>query len=123
MGANPVFYFEIPVTDLNRAEAFYRALFGATLERAEVDGHPMSLFAYEDGAPGASGALVTGNSYVPSLDGTRVYFRVRDIDLTLAKAVTLGSEVLYPRTSIGELGFVAEIRDSEGNRIALHMPA
>lgn len=28
--------------------------------------------------------------------------------------------MLYPKTSVGELGFVAEFEDCEGNRIALH---
>jgi predicted enzyme related to lactoylglutathione lyase len=28
--------------------------------------------------------------------------------------------VLYPKKSNGDLGYVAEIQDSEGNRIALH---
>ena len=31
-----------------------------------------------------------------------------------------GGNILYPKTSVGDLGFVAEFEDSEGNRIALH---
>ena len=34
-----------------------------------------------------------------------------------------GAELLYAKKSLGELGFVAEIEDSEGNRIALHEEA
>jgi len=44
---------------------------------------------------------------------------VPDIDAVLQRAQALGAEVLYARTDIGEAGYVAEIEDSEGNRIAL----
>jgi predicted enzyme related to lactoylglutathione lyase len=120
MRDNPVHYFEIPVTDLDRAVAFYSALFGFALERTVVDGYEMALLPRADGAPGASGALAKGDVYVPSMTGAIVYFSVDDLDPVLARAEALGAEVLYPKKSIGPNGFVAEIRDSEGNRLALH---
>jgi predicted enzyme related to lactoylglutathione lyase len=43
-----------------------------------------------------------------------------NINETLKRAVENGGQLLYPKTSIGDLGFVAEFQDSEGNRIALH---
>jgi predicted enzyme related to lactoylglutathione lyase len=114
-----VMYFEIPATDLDRAAAFYEAVFDIALMRTEIDGHPMALFPDVDGGPGATGSIATGESYVPSVNGTRVYFGVDDIDLVLERVIAQGGEVLYPKTSIGELGHVAEFRDSEGNRVAL----
>ncbi len=123
MSTNPVVYFEIPASDLARAARFYAALFEVELEHTEIDGHPMALFPFSAASPGIMGALVTGESYTPSEDGTRVYFHTSDIEATLNRAVELGGEMLYPRKSIGELGYVAEFRDSEGNRIALHQPA
>ena len=44
------------------------------------------------------------------------------LEATLDKAVEAGGRVIYPRTAIGELGWVAEFEDSEGNCIALHQP-
>jgi predicted enzyme related to lactoylglutathione lyase len=117
--SNPVFHFEIPVTDLERAVAFYEAVFGYAMSRQAVDGHPMAFFPRSDGAPGASGALAKGDVYKPSRAGAILYFDVPDIDAVLQRAQALGAEVLYPRTDIGEAGYVAEIEDSEGNRIAL----
>ena len=32
----------------------------------------------------------------------------------------VGGEVLLPKTSVGEHGFCAWLRDSEGNRVGLH---
>ena len=116
---NPVFHFEIPVTDMERAVAFYEAVFGYRLTREAVDGYDMAFFPRADGQPGASGALAKGDVYRPSHDGPVIYFDVPDIDAVLARATARGSQVLYPKKDIGAAGFVAEIEDSEGNRIAL----
>ena len=117
---NPVVHFEIPVDDLQRAIAFYEAVFGHELKRVAVDGNQMAFFPADERANGTSGALAQGDSYFPGKQGTRIYFGVINIDDTLAKAVSLGSKVIYPKTSIGDLGWVAEFEDSEGNCIALH---
>lgn len=117
---NVVTYFEIPVVDMDRAVAFYEAVFGHMLERQTIDGYEMALFPHEEGHFGASGALAKGDVYVPTKAGAIVYFRVADIDATLKKAQRHGGAVLYPKKDIGDLGFVAEIADTEGNRVALH---
>ncbi len=119
---NPLSYFEIPVTDLERAVRFYEAVFSCKLERVTIDGNDMAVFPGTPGAPGCIGALAKGPTYKPSMDGTRVYFHTDDIDATLRVVLNSGGKVEYPQTSIGELGSVAEFSDSEGNRIALHSP-
>ncbi len=63
-----------------------------------------------------------GASYKPSMDGSRIYLHTKNIDETLQLVVANGGRVEYPKTSIGELGWVAEFVDTEGNRIALHSP-
>ena len=117
---NPVSYFEIPVTDLDRAVEFYESVFELQLERATVDGYDMALFPSSSDAAGASGALAKGDVYGPSKEGAILYFSVDDIDPIIERAIARSGKVLYPKKSIGALGFVAEIEDSEGNRIALH---
>ena len=116
---NPVFHFEIPVTDMDRAVAFYEDVFGYALTRENVDGYDMAFFPRAADRPGASGALAKGDVYRPSHDGPVIYFDVADIDAVVARATGRGARVLYPKKDIGEAGFVAEIEDSEGNRIAL----
>ena len=120
MKVNPVVYFEIPVLDLNRACDFYSKVFETTLTREVVDGYQMAFFETSGDSFGASGALVVGDVYVPSHQGCFLYFGVESIDETIARAEELGGSVLYPKKSNGDLGSVAEIQDSEGNRIALH---
>lgn len=119
---NPVCYFEIPVTDLDRAVAFYRAVFGCDFERAAIDGNEMALFPSDPAAGGASGALARGDSYVPGRQGARVYFRVADVPGALARAVAAGGRELYPPTAVPGYGWVAEFEDSEGNCVALFTP-
>lgn len=120
MSMNPVVYFEIPVMDMERAIAFYSAVFDFTFEKDIIDHNEMAFFPFEDGARGITGALAKGEIYVPTVNGIVIYFGTNDIDLILQKAVEAGGEILYPKTSNGDLGHVAEFKDSEGNRMALH---
>jgi uncharacterized protein len=117
---NPVGYFEIPVNDLDRAVNFYGKIFGYEFDRSTVDGNEMAWFPIHEGESGISGALAQGESYIPSAKGARIYFNTDNIEDVLAKVNLAGGKTLYPKTSIGELGWVAEFEDSEGNCIALH---
>ncbi len=121
--SNPVVYFEIPVIDMDRAVKFYTAVFNFSFQKEVIDHNEMALFPFNAANEGITGALAKGDSYKPSLNGTLVYFKTDNIDQTLALALKNGAELLYPKTSNGPLGFVAEFKDSEGNRIALHMEA
>lgn len=117
--SNPVFHFEIPVTNMDRAVTFYEDVLGLQLRKELVDGYEMAFFPRSDKSPGASGALAVGDVYKPSREGVIIYFDVPDIDAVLDRATSHGVAVLYDKKSIGDAGFVAEIEDSEGNRIAL----
>jgi uncharacterized protein len=109
-------YFEIPVTDMNRAISFYETVFDVDVSRSVVDGVELAILSI-DGV--ASGALARGETYVPSVDGTRVYLSVDAIQPTMRTVLESGGRELYPATSIGDLGWVAEFEDTEGNRVAL----
>ena len=117
---NPVCYFEVPVDDLDRAVEFYQRVFSYSLERTNIDGNEMALFPFSRESGGITGALAMGPSYQPGKSGARIYFSTDDIEGVLARAVSAGGKILYPKTSVGELGWVAEFEDSEGNCIALH---
>lgn len=121
-----VTYFEIPVRDILRAKTFYETVFNTSLDLVTVDGHEMAMFPEDPegigttGGIGATGALASGDSYVPGPAGVRVYFTVADIDQTLEKALELGGALSYPVTEVAGYGWVAEFSDLEGNIIALH---
>ena len=117
---NLVNWFEIPVTDMDRAKTFYENVFGIEISINEMGDSVMGWFPFNEDAPGASGSLVKHSTSEPSHSGTLVYFSVDDIDNTLAKAGQNGGRVLSPKMSIGEHGYWGAFEDSEGNKIALH---
>jgi len=117
---NPVNWFEIPVANLDRATKFYEHVLGLKLQLQDFGDLKMAWFPMAQGAPGSTGSLVKQESYVPSYEGTMVYFTVESIEDALSRIESSGGKVLNGKTSIGEFGFVAHFEDSEGNRVALH---
>ncbi|HAM51548.1 MAG TPA: VOC family protein [Nitrospiraceae bacterium] len=117
---NPVNWFEIPVKDIGRAKEFYEKVFGMDLTPEEMGPYTMTFFPWAEGAPGAAGSLIKGETYEPSHSGTVVYFSVDDIEETLRKVNANGGRTLLAKKSIGEYGFIAHFEDTEGNRLALH---
>ena len=65
---NPVGWFEIPVTDMARAKAFYEHVFALELEEHEMGPDVMAWFPMTEGATGATGGSggsgATGGSIV-----------------------------------------------------------
>jgi predicted enzyme related to lactoylglutathione lyase len=116
---NPGIYFEIPVVDLERAIHFYTNVFGYKFERQNIHGNEMALFPFSENNKGITGALAKGEIYIPTRNGVVIYLQTKSIDETTKLALTHGSEILFPKTLVDDIGFVAEISDSEGNRIAL----
>jgi predicted enzyme related to lactoylglutathione lyase len=116
MTSNIGAYFEIPVIDMDRAINFYQSLLGIELERGSIHGYDMAFFPFENNGAGISGALCKGDVYKPSIEGSFIYLFTSNIDEVLSKAVELGSEIMFEKTDAGN-SFVAEIKDSEGNRI------
>ena len=90
--SNPVFHFEIPVNDMDRAVRFYTNVFGYELSRQTVDGYEMAFFPRDADGPGASGALAKGDVYVPSKTGPIIYFDVPDIDQVFAAGASAGRQ-------------------------------
>ena len=118
---NRAVWFDIPVADLDRAAAFYRAVLNIDVERQEFDGFAFCFLAHDEGN---GGCLVPGAHEVSSTGGVLVYLnvdgRIRD---AVAQVEKRGGTVKEPIHSIGPHGFRAVVLDSEGNRIALHSNA
>lgn len=99
---------------------FYTLVFEVRFgEVVMVHGNRMAHFPFQEGSDGASGALAQGEVYVPTKNGAIVYFSVAEIEPVLERAVNHGGKVLFPKTPVDVVQFVAEIEDSEGNRIAI----
>lgn len=116
--AHALNWFEIPVTDINRAARFYGTILAVEMAVHEFRGKQRVLFPFKDGI---GGALVQGAGYVPSKDGALLYLRGgEDLDIVLRRVEPAGGRVLQAKASIGEYGFTAIFMDTEGNRVGLH---
>ena len=117
--SNPVGWFEIPVTDMARAKAFYEHVLNVKLQPMNFGPLEMAFFPTRQGTTGAAGALMKGEAFQPSQQGVQIYFTTLDIDGALQRVQEQGGKVVLPKTRIGPFGFVASFVDSEGNRIGL----
>jgi predicted enzyme related to lactoylglutathione lyase len=70
--SHPIDWFEIPVTDLDRAQTFYETLLGTSMRREAMGPQTRVLFDYDD-AGGVGGCLLAGPAIpAPSENGTLV---------------------------------------------------
>lgn len=121
---NAISWFEIPATDLNRAQAFYESIFEIKMTVLDLANIKMRMFPLEDPMTGVGGALVdSGGFHKPSpTEGPLVYLNANpDIQPILNKVEKAGGKISVPKTLISaEYGYMAVIIDTEGNRIAFH---
>ena len=115
-------WFEIPVTDMERAKHFYEKVFEITISVHDLGGFIMGWFPVSEERSVATGSLVKHETYQPSdTHGTLVYFSCSDVQNELDRVDNYGGSILKPKTEIGGgHGFMALVKDTEGNRIALH---
>jgi len=114
-------WFEIPVRDIERAQRFYETLLDISMRRDEGGGQARAVFPYAEGRVG--GALVCGpTTTAPNLDGNVLYLDAgKSLDATLARAGELGARVLLSKVQLPrDIGAIAHVEDSEGNRVGLH---
>ena len=119
---NAINWFEIFVTDLDRALGFYEQALGRSLRREEFGGEPTAVFPADEHA--VAGSLVQRATRKPSSEGVLVYLDTAgQMASVLARVPAAGGAVVLPRTSIGPMGWIATIRDTEGNVVGLHEEA
>ena len=121
---NAISWFEIPATDLARAQKFYEAIFGVSLIPMDMPNIRMRMFPLDDMMNGIGGAIVdSGGFHKPSAsDGPLIYLNGNpDLQNVLDKVEAAGGSIMVTKTEISpDYGFMAVILDTEGNRIGLH---
>ena len=122
LSPNPIGWFELAVSDMQRARLFYHNVFAFEFELLEMGEDLMAMFPFDHTKPGCSGALVQGGNYVPGNTGTMMYFECSDVAPYLAKVEQAGGQLLLSKTSIGPHGFIGIFLDSEGNKVGMHSP-
>jgi predicted enzyme related to lactoylglutathione lyase len=115
-------WFEIPTNDLDRASRFYEAVLGAAFKREHFDGTGMQMAVFEGAQESVRGALIADKRRKPVADGALVYLHAQDLDACLGRIEKAGGSVVMPKTDIGAPGFIALVKDTEGNVVGLHTP-
>ncbi len=120
---NAISWFEIPATDINRAQKFYEAIFDIQMIPLDLEQLQMRMFPIENPMNIGGAICYAGEFYKPSAEsGPLVYLNGNpDVQNVLDKIEAAGGKIVIPKTQISpEHGYMAVFLDSEGNRIALH---
>lgn len=120
---NAISWFEIPATDLHRAQKFYETIFDIQMIPLDMPQLKMRMFPVEN-PMNVGGALnYAPDFYEPSAKaGPLIYLNANpDVQIVLDRIEAAGGKIVVPKTEISpEYGHMAVFIDSEGNRIALH---
>ena len=108
-------WFEIPADDLQRARAFYSALFGWKIEKFPGD---MEYWHIDTG--GSDDKLDGGMMKRQNpQQGITNYISVSSVDQYTAKVKELGGKVCVPKMPVPKMGYFAVCQDTENNTFAI----
>ena len=114
-------WFEIPVSDMDRAIKFYEPVMQLALRCEKMDCAELAVFPHED--PGTGGALAKFHGVTPSLQGAIIYLHTDNLAATLDRIASAGGECVFGPLELPQgIGTIALFTDSEDNRVGLHQP-
>lgn len=121
---NALNWFEIPVSDFERAKKFYETIFDYQMPENMMGNVRMGFFLYDFQNGKVGGAICKSDMHTPSQEGSLIYLNCQpDLQIVLDKVETAGGKILQQKTIISDdqhLGYWALITDTEGNKVALH---
>lgn len=115
-------WVEIPVKDLDRAMAFYQAVFQLAPTEILDDGVRRTTTLVNTTPEGRAGISLNQTAdFEPGGKGPLVYLDAGE-DLTphLERVEPAGGTILDSKTSMGAAGYYATFLDTEGNCLALY---
>jgi uncharacterized protein len=121
-----IIHFEIPAQNVEKLKSFYENLFGWKIVKTPGDFMEywviQTVPTDDKGMPMRPG--VNGGMYKKQSESNIPvnYIRVEDIDKALNDVVKLGGKVTVGKQEVPGIGYVAQIRDPEGNPIAMIHP-
>ena len=125
--AGRVVHFEVPYDDVERATGFYRDVFGWQIQSIpELSYHMVATGPVEaQGMPSEPGFVNGG--MLPRQPGSPstpvITIDVDDIDAALADIEARGGSTVEKKVPIGNMGFAAYFKDTEGNLLGLWQSA
>jgi len=117
---NKVIMFELPVTNVKRASAFYKEAFGWQINPWNGSYGVITVPEDKNWVPKEKGAI-NGEMYRRGSKDEKpmVVVLVPSIDRALASITQVGGKVVLEKEAIGEWGWYARIKDTEGNLFGL----
>jgi uncharacterized protein len=117
-----VVHFEIPFDDRDRAQRFYEGAFDWQLQSMPGMGYVLVSTGPTGEAGPTEPGYVNGGMFsreVSPSTGPLVVVDVPSIDDALRRIGELGGETVLGRRPVGDMGFSAYAKDTEGNVIGL----
>jgi uncharacterized protein len=117
-----VVHFEVPYDDANRATKFYRDVFGWNITpMPEMDYTMVSTGPVSDQGMPAEPGYIGGGMFKREgdLDRPIITLDVASIDDAMKTVTASGGSAVGEKMAVGEMGFAAYFKDSEGNLMGL----
>jgi len=109
-----IVHFEIPADDLDRAQKFYGELLDWKITPADPSSE---YYLIQTGEEGDLGGGMTKRMHPQQMPVN--YIRVESVEEYSNTVVTLGGQVIVPKTAVPTMGYFAQCLDTEGNVFAL----
>jgi len=123
-----VVHFEIQVDDVERAKAFYSAVFGWEFQdwSGMVGAVYWGAITGPDDQMGINGGLLQRPASAPAPEqGANAFvctMQVDDYDATEAAILAAGGVVALPKSALTGMAWQGYYLDTEGNTIGIHQP-
>ena len=117
-----VVHFEVPYEDAERARSFYREVFDWQIQpMPELQYNMVSTGPTSDqGMPSEPGFIGGGMMQrATPIKSPVLVMQVDDIDKTIATVKEHGGKAVGKKMPVGDMGFAAYFKDTEGNILGL----
>ena len=117
---NPVCWFDINVSNLEKSKLFYETVFGIKLTDLPIEWGKQSTFPFNEDGANATGALVESQNVSTQVGNTVIYFSSEDCITEEVRIEKAGGKIIKNKMAIGQFGFISLFQDLDGNTIGLH---
>jgi len=117
-----VVHFEIPADNLARAKKFYSTVFGWSLDEFPDMEYTIARTVESDqnGMPKEPGAINGGMlQRQDPVKAPVITISVDNMDQAAATIEKNGGKMIRPKMAVGDMGFAAYFKDTEGNVVGL----
>ena len=117
-----VVHFEIPADNLARAKKFYSTVFGWSLNEFPEMEYTIARTTDSDqnGMPKEPGAINGGMlQRQDPVKSPVITISVDNMDQAAATIEKNGGKIIRPKMAVGDMGFAAYFKDTEGNVVGL----